>query len=1009
MDNDLKFLTKQIGILSKKLPIGLKGEWTIHWRGQEVKRNVRVIQELKEEKTPGWGQKLLHLSLWGLYLTPQIHSFANFATQSYKAWNTGESPLKESADIMSEIAFARHSNELPLKEQQEAVLEMSYIQGILSGYIPFSEFLVNEYPALATYLEPLTIDVALQPKGEVISPDTAVFIPMPILTANEANRHAMRFLGQQVREHYKSTGKQLSYENPNINLSAWNQDPYVPPEEQPTSVFTILGEECVEAIHEAKSGVLPNESIKLKNLQNHIQTIFGTPLPMKWFETWIFSQEWHEDRLEHFQDWIAQNLEMQARKHISQQNIHEHKTPSTSAPKSFADLPAAFLAEEESSKSESELVIETRHIEPLQEFQDPIDSVENMVNGGVFTSSTSMLSSPASVALNVYNVFCDQIKNFYNDQLLPLVGDILFVKKTWNENSDKLLLHQFGDFFGKNTGLEGRNPIQAFEFYRDLLSTLLLEQNQDSQYLQEVQNLLDKLDQAISLTKILYSNVNEFQSELEQALKKLSPNESVFLPGGWAGPQGGHAMVYEIIKLTENSFSFRLYNRGMGSEHHFSVLSQLKNKILPFVEITNIPLESLLERPFLLAWQKIITVIPIQKRWESHDIYQSLIQNLKGEISTIHYGEQDLMSPQRSGTCTFASLHALFHHLNIDKKISQKIRFGLLTSGLNHYVKWNKHRLSTDSQAQNLFSKSLEEYSRIIVDMHEKEILTDAELKSVSERTKEFKQLLQSGINDYQKGIEKRASTLEFNSKASPGELIKIPAISFITAETAIALQNYPLFTLPLLKGWQPKQERIIHDLSIFVKAFKEGTGMYSSSSLLLEMQTLIQKLDFSEMTLNKEESAQIINQLHSLGLILYENRQLKCLEHKETSELILPKVLLNFNNLLFHASSLLNKHYPGASEELFYNLFSQNPGVYFMDPKLDEQYTRLHTHSVQSMQYSYDFNEKNEVFLNFKIKSSDLLNQWKEKVVTYPKDLVEIYARPFLFFRQGYLSVRNL
>src|SRR6202012_1667136 len=120
----------------------------------------------------------------------------------------------------------------------------------------------------------------------------------PLLRPNEASHHAQRFIGQQVREHYRAAGKQIEWEHP-IYGFAW--DMLSQPEEKPKTLFTLFGEECVEAIRETKNGVPVKENASFNFLQQQLFDTFGTILPTEWFEKWLVEQEWDELRLNDFQ------------------------------------------------------------------------------------------------------------------------------------------------------------------------------------------------------------------------------------------------------------------------------------------------------------------------------------------------------------------------------------------------------------------------------------------------------------------------------------------------------------------------------------------------------------------------------------------------------------------------------------------------------------------------------------------------------------------------------------
>ena len=510
LDNDLKFFNDQIDNLYKKQTVGWMGQWKISARGRQVERHLQLM---KEADTPiSLGKKLLHLGMWGLYLTPQISSFVQFATQTYHAITTGESPLKQTAELMSDAAFAKHADELPTDEQQEISYDMNVIQGTLSGYLPFSESFAASNPKVADYLCTIPMEPSAS-NNQLIHFQTNKCLSIPILSPYDADTHAVRYLGQQVRAHYSETVKQLAWEYPHGSFLA--SIPY--PEEKPQSMFSLYGQECVKSIKEAQTGIPIEENISFNHLQKSLETTFGSKLPTEWFEKWILKQEWNEERLGHFQGWFSHNLECQVRDHLSKQNIHVKSNEVKAVPLLLSGYESVDNSEKMKRQFE---VIESPadEIYPYSEiFSEPI------------ASRASKLTSPLAIVFSTYRFAVDIFRHIRDAATLP---------------SDTTLLHQLGDFFGKNTGLEGFNPIEAFKFYRDLITQIEgIKGNAE-----QLQKMTKKIDQAIQLSRSLYGlPTDQFREKLKIALENLDPSESIFLAGGWTGKTAGHALIYEII------------------------------------------------------------------------------------------------------------------------------------------------------------------------------------------------------------------------------------------------------------------------------------------------------------------------------------------------------------------------------------------------------------------------------------------------------------------------------
>lgn len=939
LEGDLDFLESQIKILSEKQTIGLFGRMKIYNRGRSVERNVRAMKEMEEDVPKGWGHKLLSAAMWGLYLTPQIGALAQFASRTYQAVSTGESPLKETADLMSNAAFAKQIGELPPEEQQEIDFDVSTIQGVLNGYIPLTEALAENRPEAAEYLEVIETKSATIPGSHILNPAAGNnHIPTPILSSKEADVHALRYMGSQVREHYEATGKQLVWENP---LGSFGEHPlgYTAPEEKPRSMFSLFGEECANSIREAKTGVPLEENAHYEKLQDHVQSIFGIKLPVEWFSEWILTQSWSDERLDNFEDWFAHNLECQVRHHISKQDIHVKSDADANIPLLLAGATSA----ESSGKSQfvkretKSLTAESRKFEGIQGLGDRIyPGSEIFREPEPLTSAASRLTSPFKIVFDTYRFFVNTFRSLLGSAPAPVM------------TSEKTLLHLFGDFFGQSTGLEGHSQIEAFKFYRDLI-TSIIEDEWDSAGLYQMRA---RLEQAIDLSQLLTADIDRFRNQLKIELERLDPGKSVFMAGGWAGSPSGHALIYEVIRQDDGGLTFRLYNTGAGiAKYHVVETVDLKDKVVPYVEISNVSLEKMLARPFLKAWQNLKTEIPTSYQWNADDVYDGLLSHLEGEASTVIYGKEDLMTPQRSGTCIFMSLQVLFYHFNVDKSVSQKIRFKLLAEGFKNYVISNKETLSFSSRSLNLFSKSLEEFSRIATEMHAKEIIDDKELYEASKQIKEYRQILKAEKQVYLRETEKNATVLDLKTSAPAWDSeISLAGNLLLDPDKLIPPEKVPLVYLPGLKNWQPKQETFLADLTLYVDAFKKGTIEKSHLSVLQNVQTFVQKLDLAKMEFSKEETSKIVAQLHALGFLYYENIQRSCSQHPDSHcQFVTPNMLLTVNTILHQTVNLLERHYPGVPGKIVFsplNRYSdrvlENELMRFMKPEQDVQFRKI-------------------------------------------------------------------
>lgn len=406
MTEDLSFLENQIKMLSEKQTVGIWGRWTISGRDRKVEHNVRIVRESEENVPNGWGKKLLLFSVWGLSKIGKFQAFGQFFNQSYDAISTGVSPLKPTADLMSLVAYAKQFSTLDIGEQQTLEYDVSAIQGVFSGYMPFTETFAKEHPEAAVFLEnfksgtPDASENKMSNAGKYIE-----HYPIQKMTQGEMNINALRYIGEQVRSHFNAEGRQLAFENPNgyIESKVFNNLP----EAKPESAFSVLAEELAESVKEAKTGVPLEKNKSYQILQEDAKATFGSEIPTKWFTDWIAGQEWDEKRLGNFQSWFAENLECQAREYYINRNIHV-KNAETAVVFNVPDPGAVNIRHtldtdvNASPDLRSFKVIEdlANSIKPDQLFQNPL------------TSDTPNSYSPLKAAYDVYQFVAGKAQLF---------------------------------------------------------------------------------------------------------------------------------------------------------------------------------------------------------------------------------------------------------------------------------------------------------------------------------------------------------------------------------------------------------------------------------------------------------------------------------------------------------------------------------------------------------------------------------------------------------------------
>jgi hypothetical protein len=169
---------------------------------------------------------------------------------------------------------------------------------------------------------------------------------------------------------------------------------------------------------------------------------------------------------------------------------------------------------------------------------------------------------------------------------LSLHGDITF----------KELAMVFGDHFIGKSSFEGK------EVAGDISSTkyiiLLIDFLEKRMPLPvDLDNVLKKLRANIDLKQCTGSSaVNDLAKSIKE--KTAIPGSSCLLSGGWIG----HAVMFEIERGKDGTYSFRVYNRGSGSEFHHQYLVSGTEKVAPCLALCKISDENMLNPLFVSCW-----------------------------------------------------------------------------------------------------------------------------------------------------------------------------------------------------------------------------------------------------------------------------------------------------------------------------------------------------------------------------------------------------------------------
>ena len=289
---------------------------------------------------------------------------------------------------------------------------------------------------------------------------------------------------------------------------------------------------------------------------------------------------------------------------------------------------------------------------------------------------------------------------------------------------DRLFAHIHGDSYVNGTALEGNVPsrtlhhmfyylekFKPFERWNDILEAF----RKAPDYAKRLEAIILDNSNPFS-TAIRQEKLNQLSDSIVEDIFNLGSGQKLLIPGGFKG----HAMLYQVTKEANGTFTLEVLNTGSGLNHHKPHGIKGKIKFYPFKRFEKIALDKKLWRDFMQA--ALECQAPLNSTDTPYDsvyVYQKILPMLKGIEVPVVASEQDVITVQRGGTCTERVLHAYIrrHCMQsygiIEPYKNFKIRFKRQT--LIHYFQINKaaNRLDRDTVIINL-EKSLAKLSRSI-------------------------------------------------------------------------------------------------------------------------------------------------------------------------------------------------------------------------------------------------------------------------------------------------------
>ncbi len=150
--------------------------------------------------------------------------------------------------------------------------------------------------------------------------------------------------------------------------------------------------------------------------------------------------------------------------------------------------------------------------------------------------------------------------------------------------------------------------------------------------------------------------------KIEKQIERLEIGQSLLLPGGYINKdKGGHAVVFEILRMDESNFQFAIYNTGNGSHLGYGLWGIIKmvwNWGGEPIAFQNLKKETVSDQDFLM---NILRFLTTRNSPCDSDPMDRLFSIIKKHCVDDHQAEQTRLPRhelQSWGTCTFDSIRS---------------------------------------------------------------------------------------------------------------------------------------------------------------------------------------------------------------------------------------------------------------------------------------------------------------------------------------------------------------
>ena len=290
--------------------------------------------------------------------------------------------------------------------------------------------------------------------------------------------------------------------------------------------------------------------------------------------------------------------------------------------------------------------------------------------------------------------------------------------------SNVLLYHLLGDPIGTEYHLlNGYQTDAAWMDMQRCLGGILGFGN--AEFIATARRHITSIDLGTTFVKRLTtsSDLNEMISEFRKTISSLTKDQSIILPSGWCGFDGGHGIVLEIKNTAPTIFQVIVHNTGDGVQYHFQRIVSGKPEVAPLI-LDGISLDALCAYAFFYT----LRTLSLPGHWTAEHFYNAFLASLHGTIdeSPPPFGEI-----QRSGTCSVASLLS-YLYLNSSIVESDRIRVGVGYKVIDRFIK--DLTPSSETAHHALANSCLRYFAQWVVQAHANRSISSLELEGLQGR-----------------------------------------------------------------------------------------------------------------------------------------------------------------------------------------------------------------------------------------------------------------------------------